>query len=120
MIKLAKRPQIRTGNLFENMEFSIRKLILLLLGVIFFIALPRQIVRADPPGPNIPPGFRQILQEKGVALYRKDYPQGNPDLVQIVNFAEGAGIELLHGEISEFERAKGFMAGTTPDLNLTR
>ena len=85
-----------------------------MVGLFLFTALPQIIAQADTTGPEIPPGFRLILDQKGVELYRKDYPKGNPDFVQLVNLSQGAGIELLHGDISETRADKGVYGGNDP------
>ena len=70
--------------------------------IIFFISFSTNYVSlADSPTDQIPAGFRLIESSVGVQLYRKDYIQGNPDFVQVIDLTQGAGIELLHGDIGK-------------------
>lgn len=92
----------------------IRKFAWAIVGLILFAALPQGVSYADKLKPDIPPGFRLVLSEKGVELYRKDYPKGNPDYVQLVDLSQGAEIELLHGDISEPREGKGVYGGDDP------
>ncbi len=91
-----------------------RKLFWVIMGLFLFAAFPQMISHADAPEPGIPPGFHLILSKKGVELYRKDYPKGNPDFVQRINLSQGAVIELLHGDISETRADKGVYGGNDP------
>lgn len=93
---------------------SIRKIAWVIVGLVIFAAFPQGISHADTPKPLIPPGFHLVMSEKGAALYRKDYPKGNPDFVQRVDLSQGAGIELLHGDISETRAGKGVYGGDDP------
>jgi hypothetical protein len=76
--------------------------------------------RAQTPTP-LPPfeppfGFYLIDAANGVQLYKKDYPNGNPDYVQLVNLRQGAQIRLMHGQITEPRPAKGAYGGADPRL----
>jgi len=92
----------------------VRKFVWVMIGLLLFSTLPQIGAHADTPGPEIPPGFHLVLSEKGVELYRKNYPKGNPDFVQLVNLSQGAGVELLHGDISETRADKGVYGGNDP------
>jgi hypothetical protein len=65
---------------------------------------------------EIPPGFRLIDSALGVQLYRKDYANGNPDFVQVIDIGQGARIELLHGQITEARPEKGAFGGPDPRM----
>ncbi len=68
---------------------------------------------------GVPPGFRLLAQQPGVALYRKDYPGGSPDFVQVVNLAAGASIDLLHGNPVAMNNAhnQGEFGGPNPSFH---
>jgi hypothetical protein len=51
-----------------------------------------------------------------VQLYRKDYSNGNPDFVQVVNLKAGARLEFLHGDITESRLTKGVYGGADPRM----
>jgi len=67
---------------------------------------------------EIPVGFRLIAEQVGVTLYRKDYPGGSPDYVQIVNLLAGASIDLLYGNPVEMNNPhnKGMFGGPNPSF----
>jgi hypothetical protein len=50
----------------------------------------------------------------GVQLYRKDYPKGNPDFVQVIDLSQRAGLRLLYAPISETRPGKGVYGGDDP------
>jgi hypothetical protein len=74
------------------------------------------------PGPtptpltDIPAGFRLVDAALGVQIYRKDYTNGSPDFVQVIDLSQGARLELLHGEITEARPAKGSFGGPDPRM----
>lgn len=63
-----------------------------------------------------PPGFHLVNSTYGVALYQKDYPNGTPDYVQVVDLSEGASIELMHGEIEGAGEGRGVFGGVNPKM----
>lgn len=65
---------------------------------------------------EIPTGFRLVDAALGVQLYRKDYANGNPDFVQVIDLGLGARIALLHGEITERRPEKGSFGGPDPRM----
>jgi hypothetical protein len=71
---------------------------------------------AAPPNPQVPGGFHQVLSAIGVALYQKDYPNGTPDYVQVIDFSQGASIEPLLGEITDPGTGKGVYGGNNPKV----
>ena len=72
--------------------------------------------RAQTPTPIKPPGFVPIDSDLGVQLYKKDYPNGNPDYVQVIDLSQGARLELLHGEITDARPDKGVYGGADPRM----
>lgn len=64
-----------------------------------------------------PPGFTRLLSETGVELYRKSYNGGYPDYVQVIDLAQGAQIELLHGPVQEIREGKGIFNGNDARFN---
>lgn len=82
------------------------------------IAGPVQLAYAQtstpPSGP--PAGFSLIDSAPGVELYRKNYANGNPDFVQVINLDQGARLEFLHGQITEQRPDKGSYGGPDPRM----
>lgn len=65
---------------------------------------------------HIPPDFRLIDAALGVQIYRKDYANGNPDFVQVIDLSQGARVELLYGNITEERPEKGSYGGADPRM----
>jgi len=84
----------------------------LLLFVLFF-ALPRVALASQP----IPQGFALIRSSVGVQLYRKEYPSGYPDYVQVIRLDRGAEVRLLHGKVSHQGVSSGVYGGLDVRLN---
>lgn len=61
-----------------------------------------------------PPGFALILQSYGVEVYRKDYPGGNPDFVQVVHLNLRARVRFYHAPIVQPREEKGAYGGPDP------
>ncbi|MGB9585853.1 MAG: phosphodiester glycosidase family protein [Anaerolineales bacterium] len=53
----------------------------------------------------------------GVQLYRKDYPSGTPDYVQVIYLKRGAEVRLLHGDISLTNFSPGVYGGSDARLS---
>jgi hypothetical protein len=66
--------------------------------------------------PPAPDGFLLVESTGAVWLYRKDYPGGSPDFVQVINLEGGAAVRLLHGAITEQRPGKGVYGGDDPRL----
>ncbi len=66
---------------------------------------------------SVPPDFHLVISSTGVALYRKDYPGGNPDFVQIINLKNGASVKLLHGKIVNSGAGQGVFGGNDPTIS---
>ncbi len=76
---------------------------------------PANAQTVTPPA-GIPPGFYKIDSARSVDLYRKDYSNGSPDYVQVINLSQGAFLTLMHGEISEPRLTKGVYGGADPRM----
>jgi len=63
-----------------------------------------------------PAGFRLIEHTTGVQLFRKDYKNGSPDFVQVVDLSQGARVKLLHGPIKEPRTERGVFGGPDPRI----
>lgn len=63
---------------------------------------------------NLPPGFRSILSVPGIQLYQKNYSNGSPDFVQIVNLRQGAAVLPLYGTIAKPGAGQGVFGGNNP------
>lgn len=86
--------------------------------VILFVILsmlPFQPVSANPARQTEPTDFTLELSAPGVRLYRKDYPNGSPDYVQVVDLSEGASLLLLHGEVTSSD-SRGAYDGDNPEF----
>lgn len=71
----------------------------------------------DAPGAiQVPDGFRLVMQDSGVRLFRKDYPHGTPDYVEVIRLDQGAAIQVLHGAIAEPRTGQGVYGGDDPTL----
>lgn len=79
---------------------------------VFFICLSAWIFPQFAHGAvQIPDGYRLIRSSVGVQLYRKDYPNGFPDYVQVIRLDRGAEVRLLHGKISHQGVISGVYGG---------
>ena len=89
----------------------LRKTTWVLLSLLVLAMFPWRVAVADGPGPIIPPGFALVDSAPGVELYRKNYPGGNPDYVQVIDLSQGARLEPLHGAITDPRTGKGVYGG---------
>ena len=78
--------------------------------------LSNRTVLAGQLQPDVPSGFKLISEASGVWLYQKDYPNGNPDYVQVIDLGLGAGFELLHAAVREPRIGRGVYGGDDPRL----
>ena len=85
-----------------------------ILTVLF--VLSNRTVLAGQLQPDVPSGFKLISEASGVWLYQKDYPNGNPDYVQVIDLGLGAGLELLHAAVREPRIGRGVYGGDDPRL----
>ena len=67
--------------------------------------------RAASGGVVIPPGFIKIDSAVGIDLYKKDYPGGSPDYVQVIDLSQGASLKPLHGSIADPGLGQGVYGG---------
>ncbi len=63
-----------------------------------------------------PLGFILVEQAPGIELFRKDYPNGVPDFVQVIDLTTGAKVIILHGNIVSPGRGQGAYGGDNPSL----
>jgi hypothetical protein len=100
---------------FENYRPPVRglrasygkKLIRLLLIIIALVTLNYDLGFAA----DAPAGFYLVQSQNGVQLYRKDYPGGAPDFVQVVDLSMGAAVKPLHGALSDPGVGQGVYGG---------
>jgi hypothetical protein len=64
--------------------------------------------------PQAPAGFKLVLSAPGVRLYQKDYPEGTPDFVQVVDLSQGAALKLYHGSVTDPGEGEGVYGGDNP------
>jgi hypothetical protein len=92
----------------------------LLKGLIVCLALFGggffQPTLAATPEPQTPPGFQLLDSALGVQLYSKEYPNGNPDYVQVIDMSQGASLKLLHGQITQPRPGLGVYGGADPRM----
>ena len=88
----------------------------IVLSVLMIVAIPAQLVYADPGTQTIPPDFELVEFDVGTELYRKDYPGWNPDFVQVVNLGLGAQIKLFHGPVVDPGTGNGGYGGDNPSF----
>jgi hypothetical protein len=69
---------------------------------------PVQAASADP---DVPPGFYLVSSDYALNFYRRDYPSGSPDFVQVLDLSQGASLGLMHGPVSEVLPEKGQFGG---------
>ena len=91
-----------------------KRLLWITLALTAIAAAPVGASAASTSDPPIPPGFYLVTSSIGVQLYQKDYSEGNPDLVQVIDLSEGASIELKHGDIAKPGANRGDYGGDNP------
>lgn len=69
---------------------------------------------AEPDSSAAPPGFNPVDSAPGIQLFRKDYANGSPDYVQVIQLDIGAEVRLLHGSITEARPTHGSYGGPDP------
>ncbi len=91
-----------------------KKFLLVTLVIVVLSSLAWLAVRADSrnlQGDVIPDGFNLLKQVTGVRLFKKDYKNGTPDYVQVIQLDQGASLKLLYGEVTEARPGKGVFGG---------
>lgn len=76
-----------------------------ILLVVFF--LPLSVAIADNCEIDIPEGFDLVMSDIGASLYKGNNRFGSIDFVQVVDLSQGAGIDLLHGDIVNSGTGRG-------------
>lgn len=95
------------GNTLARLLSSLWRISLVLLVSLFSLAFSQSAAA----GIEVPNGFVLIRSSVGVQLYRKDYPSGYPDYVQVIRLERGAEVRLLHGKISHQGVTSGVYGG---------
>jgi hypothetical protein len=80
----------------------------LLIGIGFAPGAMASTLGQDP---IPPPGFAALRSAPGVRMYRKDYPGGQPDFVQVVSLQEGASVRLMAGPSGALKPGQGAFGG---------
>ncbi len=88
----------------------------LIISVLLSIFAARAKAQDLPSTPAPPNNFTLIDTANGVKLYRKDYPGGNPDFIQVIDLSSGGRLVLMHGEIKEQRPTKGAFGGLDPSM----
>lgn len=86
-----------------------------------WLAISLFLVAATPfPGQPVTPqftpptGFQMVLSAPAVQLFKKDYSNGTPDYVQVVDLSQGAAVRVLHGAIQKPGSGEGVYGGDNP------
>ncbi|HEX7974026.1 MAG TPA: phosphodiester glycosidase family protein [Anaerolineales bacterium] len=79
-------------------------------------ATPLPVAPAPASGAAAPDGFRPVLAGTGVQLFRRDYPNGSPDFVQVIDLGLGAAIKPLYGQVAASRVGAGPYGGDDPRL----
>ena len=67
-----------------------------------------------------PPGFSLLFSSEtensapGIQLYQKNYPNGSPDFVQVINLRQGAALVPMYGAIAKPGSGQGVFGGDNP------
>ncbi|MDI6696386.1 MAG: phosphodiester glycosidase family protein [Anaerolineales bacterium] len=80
------------------------------------VAFAQTPVIVPTPDVRIPVGFQLLDSAPGIQLYKKDYPNGSPDYVQVIDLSAGARLKLLHGQITEPRPTRGSYGGPDPRM----
>ena len=94
-----------------------RFLLAAMVCTILMLAAVTSLVKAGSPDVAVPPGFYLVDSAESVALYRKDYPGGSPDFLQVVDLSQGGQVRLMHGGITEQRVGEGIFGGPDPRIN---
>ncbi len=81
------------------------------------ISFSNTTVFSETPWPA-PEGFAEVLSEPGVILFRKDYPNGTPDYVQVIFLDLGARVSLLYAGLDQKRPGRGVFGGDDARFNL--
>lgn len=94
-----------------------RVLLTAMVCTILMLAALTSLVKAGSLDIAVPTGFYLVDSAESVALYRKDYPGGSPDFVQVVDLYQGGQVRLMHGGITEHRVGEGIFGGPDPRIN---
>jgi hypothetical protein len=61
-----------------------------------------------------PTDFQMVLSAPAVQLFKKDYSNGTPDYVQVVDLSQGAAVRVLHGAVQKPGIGEGVYGGDNP------
>lgn len=92
------------------------KAVNILVCTVLMLAAIVITTQASVPEVQVPTGFYKVKSDDGVILYRKDYPGGNPDFVQVIDLKLGASVQLLRGEITDKRAGQGVYGGDDPRI----
>ncbi len=95
-------------------RINIASIAVLPLLLTLLVNPPEKSVQPSPYPTTPPPGFELVDSAPAVELYRKDYPGGTPDFVQVIDLSGGARLSLLHGPIAEPGAGQGAYGGGNP------
>lgn len=93
-------------------------LLALALLLAFIIQLPNRQALAQTATPVAPEGFQLLLSGEGVWLFKRDYPNGTPDYVQVVDLSRDARLLLLYADIIQPRPGRGVYGGDDPRFSL--
>lgn len=87
---------------------------LIFIAILFTLFSWASAAQASSTPESAPEGFKLIDEAAGVQLYRKNYSNGVPDYVQVLDLSMGAQLVPLHGGIAETRPGKGSYDGDDP------
>jgi hypothetical protein len=95
-----------------------KRVLCVILGIFFLFSFPNTDAFAQTATPEAPPGFELVSSGEGVWLFRRDYPNGTPDFVQVVDLSKKAGIMLMYANIIQPRTGRGVYGGDDPRFSL--
>ncbi len=97
----------------STIHWMVRVLQWLVISLLLVAATPFPGLPVRPPF-TPPAGFQMVLSAPAVQLYKKDYSNGTPDYVQVLNLSQGAAVHVLHGPIQKPGSGEGVYGGDNP------
>ncbi len=88
------------------------------LSFFLLLLLPITDAFAQTATPEAPSGFQLVSSGEGVWLFRRDYPNGTPDFVQVADLSKKAGIMLMYANIIQPREGRGVYGGDDPRFSL--
>ncbi|OGO29521.1 MAG: hypothetical protein A2Z16_12435 [Chloroflexi bacterium RBG_16_54_18] len=95
-----------------------KRVLCVILSIFFLLSYPNTGALAQTATPEAPPGFQLVSSGEGVWLFRRDYPNGTPDFVQVVDLSKKAGIMLMYANIIQPRTGRGVYGGDDPRFSL--